>query len=132
MASNRVTARTDNSNLELKGFELLVGLECLLNVVRAIGMGSCLSAEVPGALPSSSGTPASLNLGKKRNGSRNRSGMRKDLAYESKKETLLHRIPGRKFLNGSSDVASFFTKQGKKGINQDAMVCWEVSIKIMQ
>ncbi|EYU39712.1 hypothetical protein MIMGU_mgv1a008325mg [Erythranthe guttata] len=29
------------------------------------------------------------------------------------------------FLNGSSDVASLFTQQGKKGTNQDAMVVWE-------
>ncbi|KAJ8528524.1 hypothetical protein K7X08_022216 [Anisodus acutangulus] len=37
----------------------------------------------------------------------------------------LHRIPGRMFLNGSSEVASIFTQQGKKGPNQDAMIVWE-------
>ncbi|KAG8637976.1 probable protein phosphatase 2C 74 [Manihot esculenta] len=38
----------------------------------------------------------------------------------------LHRIPGRLFLNGSSNIASLFTPQGKKGTNQDAMIVWEV------
>ncbi|KAI7753974.1 hypothetical protein M8C21_023120 [Ambrosia artemisiifolia] len=41
------------------------------------------------------------------------------------KEEHLHRIPGRMFLNGSSDVASLYTQQGKKGTNQDAMIVWE-------
>ncbi|XP_071723166.1 probable protein phosphatase 2C 33 [Rutidosis leptorrhynchoides] len=44
---------------------------------------------------------------------------------DTKTELMLHRIPGRIFLNGSVDVASLFTKQGKKGINQDAMIVWE-------
>ncbi|KAG8380316.1 hypothetical protein BUALT_Bualt06G0003000 [Buddleja alternifolia] len=29
------------------------------------------------------------------------------------------------FMNGSSDTASLFTQQGKKGTNQDAMIVWE-------
>jgi hypothetical protein len=41
-------------------------------------------------------------------------------------EMRLHRIPGRIFLNGSSPFASLFCKQGSKGINQDAMLLWEV------
>ncbi|VVB01548.1 unnamed protein product [Arabis nemorensis] len=40
-------------------------------------------------------------------------------------EPLLHRIPGRMFLNGSTDTASLFSQQGKKGPNQDAMIFWE-------
>ncbi|KFK32263.1 hypothetical protein AALP_AA6G219500, partial [Arabis alpina] len=40
-------------------------------------------------------------------------------------EPLLHRIPGRLFLNGSTDTASLFSQQGKKGPNQDAMILWE-------
>ncbi|KAL5579216.1 hypothetical protein UlMin_011658 [Ulmus minor] len=40
-------------------------------------------------------------------------------------EILLHRIPRRMCLNGSSDLAMLFTKQGRKGINQDVMVVWE-------
>ncbi|KAJ6877628.1 hypothetical protein NC651_030403 [Populus alba x Populus x berolinensis] len=55
---------------------------------------------------------------KKRPGSRNSS-------FDFRREEPLHRIPGRLFLNGSSDIASLFTQQGKKGTNQDAMIVWE-------
>ncbi|KAJ3677595.1 hypothetical protein LUZ60_003319 [Juncus effusus] len=34
-------------------------------------------------------------------------------------------VPGRMFLNGTSEVASIYTQQGKKGTNQDAMLVWE-------
>ena len=40
-------------------------------------------------------------------------------------EMRLHRIPGRIFLNGSSPDASLFCKQGRKGVNQDAILLWE-------
>ncbi|MQM01784.1 hypothetical protein Taro_034541 [Colocasia esculenta] len=40
-------------------------------------------------------------------------------------EEELHRVPGRLFLNGSSEVACLFTQQGRKGTNQDAMLVWE-------
>ncbi|XP_027363656.1 probable protein phosphatase 2C 33 [Abrus precatorius] len=40
-------------------------------------------------------------------------------------EMRLHRVAGRIFLNGSSQVASLFCKQGRKGVNQDAMLLWE-------
>ncbi|KAG4919966.1 hypothetical protein JHK85_058247 [Glycine max] len=40
-------------------------------------------------------------------------------------EMRLHRVPGRLFLNCSSQVASLFCKQGRKGINQDAMLLWD-------
>ncbi|KAL0358772.1 UNVERIFIED_CONTAM: putative protein phosphatase 2C 33 [Sesamum angustifolium] len=33
------------------------------------------------------------------------------------------------FLNGSSEIASLFTQQGKKGTNQDAMIVWEFLIR---
>ena len=35
-------------------------------------------------------------------------------------------IPGRLVGNGSSTIATLHTQQGKKGINQDAMIVWEV------
>lgn len=35
--------------------------------------------------------------------------------------------PGRIAGNGAGNVACLFTRQGKKGTNQDAMVAWEVS-----
>uniref|UniRef100_A0A7N0ZXL1 PPM-type phosphatase domain-containing protein n=1 Tax=Kalanchoe fedtschenkoi TaxID=63787 RepID=A0A7N0ZXL1_KALFE len=117
--------KMDNSSLDMKGSDCLVGLECLLNVARAFGMGSCLSAEVTSAIPSSTRTPTSSSLGKRKSTSRNRSGMRRNLSHVLKRDDLLRRIPGRKFLNSASEVASLFTKQGKKGINQDAMICWE-------
>lgn len=37
----------------------------------------------------------------------------------------LRRIPGRIASNGACAVASLYTMQGKKGVNQDAMVVWE-------
>ncbi|KAK7390699.1 hypothetical protein VNO78_18710 [Psophocarpus tetragonolobus] len=40
-------------------------------------------------------------------------------------EMRVHRVPGRYFLNGSSQLSSLFCKQGRKGINQDAMLLWE-------
>lgn len=39
----------------------------------------------------------------------------------------LHSIPNRIFTNGKSRASCIFTQQGRKGINQDAMVVWEVS-----
>ena len=37
-------------------------------------------------------------------------------------------IPNRIFTNGKSRTSCIFTQQGRKGINQDAMVVWEVSL----
>ncbi|WOH07957.1 hypothetical protein DCAR_0727392 [Daucus carota subsp. sativus] len=37
----------------------------------------------------------------------------------------LHRIRDRMFLNGSTQCASLFSRQGNKGTNQDAMIVWE-------
>lgn len=49
---------------------------------------------------------------------------------ESKKEagTLSgneRRAPRRMIINGTSNVACLFTQQGRKGLNQDAMIVWE-------
>uniref|UniRef100_A0A1J3D837 protein-serine/threonine phosphatase n=1 Tax=Noccaea caerulescens TaxID=107243 RepID=A0A1J3D837_NOCCA len=85
-------------------------------------MGSCLSAESGSPRPGSPCSPAfsvrKRKNSKKRPGSRNSS-------FDYRREEPLHRVPGRMFLNGSSDVACIFTQQGKKGPNQDAMVVWE-------
>ncbi|KAI3420713.1 PPM-type phosphatase domain-containing protein [Psidium guajava] len=85
-------------------------------------MGSCLSgaegSSVPYAPASSSGSTKAKSSSRKKQMSRN-------FSFELKMEMWLHRIPGRMFLNGSTDVACLFTKQGKKGINQDAMIVWE-------
>lgn len=117
-----------------KGSECLVGLECLLNIVRALGMGSCFSGDGSASM---SCAPASPSSSKKRNsfGRRNRrpssssstsSPSSSYATVDSKMEIWLHRVPGRFCLNGSTDVASLFTKQGRKGVNQDAMIVWEV------
>lgn len=47
--------------------------------------------------------------------------------------TLQHlpSIPNRIFTNGKSRASCIFTQQGRKGINQDAMIVWEVSYAFM-
>uniref|UniRef100_A0A7C9E300 protein-serine/threonine phosphatase n=1 Tax=Opuntia streptacantha TaxID=393608 RepID=A0A7C9E300_OPUST len=82
-------------------------------------MGSCLSAE--GRSP---GSPSATSGIRKRKNSRKRFGSRSS-SFESKKDDQLHKIPGRLFFNGSTEIASLFTQQGKKGTNQDAMIVWE-------
>ncbi|XP_022737657.1 LOW QUALITY PROTEIN: probable protein phosphatase 2C 52 [Durio zibethinus] len=37
----------------------------------------------------------------------------------------LHSVPNRIFTNGKSRTSCIFTQQGRKGINQDAMIVWE-------
>ncbi|KAL2329313.1 hypothetical protein Fmac_022740 [Flemingia macrophylla] len=46
-------------------------------------------------------------------------------SFHHSDEMCVHRVPRRLFLNGSSEVASLFCLQGRKGINQDAMLLWE-------
>ncbi|GLT87816.1 hypothetical protein SLE2022_058760 [Rubroshorea leprosula] len=85
-------------------------------------MGSCLSAEIRSPR---AGSPSSSSLGiKKRRNLKGKLGSHGS-SFDYLREEPLHRIPGRMFLNGSSDVASLFTQQGKKGTNQDAMIVWE-------
>ncbi|KAJ0438033.1 putative protein-serine/threonine phosphatase [Helianthus annuus] len=84
-------------------------------------MGSCLSGESRSPHPSSPTTP-SFGVKKRRNSKRRTS---RSSSFNTHREDHLHRIPGRMFLNGSSEVASLFTQQGKKGTNQDAMIVWE-------
>ncbi|KAI3783716.1 hypothetical protein L1987_42802 [Smallanthus sonchifolius] len=104
-----------------RGFGCAAGLECLLNIVRALRMGSCLSGESRSPHPSSPTTP-SFGFKKRRNLKKKTS---RSSSFNMHREDHLHRIPGRMFLNGSSEVASLFTQQGKKGTNQDAMIVWE-------
>lgn len=111
-----------DSTIENQGCYCLAGLECLLNIIRALRMGSCLSGEGGSPRPVS---PCSPSRGiRKRRSSKRKLGSRSS-SFEYRKEEPLHRIPGRLFLNGSSDIASLFTQQGKKGTNQDAMIVWE-------
>ena len=106
-----------DSVVDVGGSDCFIGLECLLNIVRALGMGSCLAVSNP--MPY---TQESTSESVKR-----RRRLRNSSSFDFKAELGLHKIPGRMFGNGSSEVASMFCKQGKKGINQDAMLVWEVS-----
>ncbi|CAH9104532.1 unnamed protein product [Cuscuta europaea] len=84
-------------------------------------MGSCWSSESSRS-PLRTGSPIGIqkrkNFKKRRSASRNSS-------FDHRREEHLHRVSGRRFLNGSNEVAALFTQQGKKGTNQDAMVVWE-------
>jgi hypothetical protein len=84
--------------------------DCMLGVLRALGLtwvaarpplGQPHSAPPRGVAPAA---PADVRR----------------LAAE------LRGIPGRIADNGASAVASLYTLQGKKGVNQDAMIFWEV------
>ena len=94
--------------------ECLAGFECFLNIMRALGMASCIS-EAGGRSPPLLPYQPDTNLD---------GGKRRRLKGSS---SFDYKVPGRMFLNGSSEVASLYCKQGRKGINQDAMLVWEVS-----
>lgn len=101
----------------------MAALECLISIIRALRMGSCLSMENRSPV---SGSPISPALSvRKRKNSKKRLGSRNS-SFDYRRDEPLHRIPGRLFLNGSSETACLFTQQGKKGTNQDAMIVWEV------
>lgn len=112
---------TDPITENREGCNCLAGLECLLNIIRALRMGSCLSTESRSPLP---GSPNSSVARKRKSSLKRRPGSRNS-SFDHRREEMLHRIPGRLFLNGSSEVASLFTQQGRKGANQDAMIVWE-------
>ncbi|CAK7348095.1 unnamed protein product [Dovyalis caffra] len=82
-------------------------------------MGSCLSVEGGNAKADNNNSSSNSTVV---DGNKKTVPRRSD---SNKLEMRLHRIPGRFFLNGSTDFASLFNKQGKKGINQDAMILWE-------
>ncbi|KAI3523308.1 hypothetical protein L1887_01369 [Cichorium endivia] len=83
-------------------------------------MRSCLSGESRSPHPNSPNP--TFGIKKRRNAKKKTS---RSSSFNSQREEHLHRIPGRMFLNGSSQAASLFTQQGKKGTNQDAMIVWE-------
>ncbi|KAK1431475.1 hypothetical protein QVD17_07934 [Tagetes erecta] len=88
-------------------------------------MGSCLSSgESRSPHPSSPTTP-SFGVKKRKNAKRKTSRTSSFNMNRQHREDHLHRVPGRMFLNGSTEVASLYTQQGKKGTNQDAMIVWE-------
>ncbi|KAM1142767.1 hypothetical protein EV1_031433 [Malus domestica] len=100
----------------------MVGLECFLDVVRALGMGSCLSAD--GSAAAYGSVPSSDSKRRRRRVAAISSPSSTTPTADNV-EMWLHRVHDRMFLNGSSDFTSLFSKQGKKGVNQDAMIAWE-------
>lgn len=114
-----LTGVVTDPSIENRGCDCSAGLECILSIIRALRMGSCLSSESRSPLPTS---PLGI---KKRKSSKKRPPGSRNSSFDYRREEQLHRIPGRMFLNGSSEVASLFTQQGKKGTNQDAMIVWE-------
>nr|CAD1819354.1 unnamed protein product [Ananas comosus var. bracteatus] len=77
-------------------------------------MGNCLT----------SGTSSTSNDSRegRSNGGPPRSKKKKKIP----REEHLHLVPGRMFSNeGRSRISSIHTQQGRKGINQDAMILWE-------
>jgi hypothetical protein len=47
---------------------------------------------------------------------------------EAKNDALLPSVPGRMVTNGVGNAVVVHTQQGAKGINQDAVVVWEVKV----
>lgn len=114
---------TTDSSINNRVFVSFAGLECILGIIRALRMGSCFSVESRSPIPNSP-TPT-LGIKKKKNSKKRPPGLRSS-SFDHRREEQLHRVAGRMCLNGSSQVASLFTQQGKKGTNQDAMIVWEV------
>lgn len=117
-------------SIETGGVSCLAVLECILDFLRALSMGSCLSSDGGGGRsslgPSSLGTGSpALGSQKGKKAGKRQSSSRYSSVESNRGEDPLHRIPGRMFLNGESRIASLFSQQGKKGINQDAMIVWE-------
>ncbi|XP_062219047.1 probable protein phosphatase 2C 14 [Phragmites australis] len=81
--------------------------DCLLGVLRALGVtwAAALPQRQPRPAPPRRVAPVSVDT--------------RSFASE------LRGIPGRIAGNGACAVASLYTMQGKKGVNQDAMIVWE-------
>lgn len=121
IGGNFVAIAITDPSIEYRGCDCVAGLECLVNIIRALRMGSCLSAESRSPLP---GSPSAALGVRKRKNSKKRFGSRSS-SLDCRKDDYLYKIPGRLFFNGATEVASLFTQQGKKGTNQDAMIVWE-------
>ncbi|KAJ3675685.1 hypothetical protein LUZ60_004727 [Juncus effusus] len=99
----------------------MAAFECLLGLARAFGMESCLmSAEERRG--HQNGNTGNVSPGRRSK----RGGKRRPGSRGSSVEGL-RGIAGRLTGCGSSltGAASTFTQQGKKGVNQDAMIVWE-------
>ncbi|KAJ4762372.1 hypothetical protein LUZ62_072747 [Rhynchospora pubera] len=98
----------------------MAALECILGLARVLGMGSCLLSADERRGSNGSSSPTSPGRRVKR-GSKKRPGSR------SSSVEGLRGIPDRLAGSGSSlsGAGCMFTQQGKKGVNQDAMLIWE-------
>ncbi|CAN0898664.1 Probable protein phosphatase 2C 6 [Linum grandiflorum] len=119
---SEVDCRTTGMQLEKVGRDpaCSMGVDCFFSIARAFGT-SCFTDE--GTRGSRLRKSAGSNSAEAAKRKKKRQLVMK--RSDSKLEVLLHRVPGRLFLNSSSDCASLFTKPGKKGVNQDAMIFWE-------
>ncbi|KAI4304193.1 hypothetical protein MLD38_039742 [Melastoma candidum] len=119
----RHSSVTDTSSDNgIEGCLCMDSVDCLLDIIRALRMGSCLLTESGTPIP---GSPVSPALGiMKRKSLRERPGLCNS-SSEYHQEDPLKSIPGRLFRNGASEFASLYSQQGKKGINQDVMIVWE-------
>lgn len=120
-------------SIETRGVSCLAVLECILDFFRALSTGSCLSSDGGGGRsslgPSSLGaaSPALGSQKGKKAGRRQSSSLYSSVESNRGDDQFIS-FPGRMFLNGESKIASLFSQQGKKGINQDAMILWEVNL----
>ncbi|KAJ7539215.1 hypothetical protein O6H91_11G081300 [Diphasiastrum complanatum] len=79
-------------------------------------MGSCMSINME---------KSDRNKPEKLSRSVRKRGVSELLAASAKNDELIALVAGRTCSNGSSRIASLFTQQGRKGVNQDAMLVWE-------
>lgn len=100
----------------------MAALECMMGLARVFGMESCLLSADERTATNGSTSPASPG----RRGKRSTKGRPGPGSRGSSVEGL-RGTPGRLAGCGSSlsGAACLFTQQGKKGVNQDAMLVWE-------
>lgn len=55
-----------------------------------------------------------------------------EMAKGAKKNELILRSSGVVNVDGSNNFASVFSKRGRKGVNQDCCIVWEVCLKCWQ
>ncbi|KAJ4829297.1 hypothetical protein Tsubulata_000994 [Turnera subulata] len=87
-------------------------------------MGSCYSTMAKRGTNTVDQPSSAVNNLLERSGSSNRK-RKKSTAAGGDDHSLLRHIPGRYCSNTSTKTACLYTQQGKKGINQDAMIFWE-------
>lgn len=100
----------------------LISVKCIRSVAEQ--MGGCVSTSSRSACSSGSNGEkiSSSRLGFKLCG---RKRTKKTFADHGVTLQHLPSIPNRIFSNGKSRTSCIFTQQGRKGINQDAMIVWE-------